>query len=344
MEEKEEKKRLSKKEKKELKYQRLKEKYKEKKTKRTKRKKAPENQVRSNYRIWIEVLGGSDLMTDKEMRSLCEQIRYVYAANRVAQNPVNLTVGNSTLLNGYLRQDIENWTNIQFRSKSIQDITKDKVVREEEGVKMTGEGVKVAGESIEESLKPESAKVTEEIAEYKAAREEAEGVEESLKPESTKNHEMPENNPESDKPESTKNHDNPEKVETKDPLDDSIDDSVDISDIVVLTADAEEELTEMEEGTIYVIGGLVDRNRHKGYTERRFKESFRTARLPIEKKLNSSTVLSTLHVFNILLSYTQTQDWNAAIEEHLPMRKQVKPEPAAETNSDKVEETKHSKE
>ncbi|KAI5163154.1 hypothetical protein NEAUS03_2219, partial [Nematocida ausubeli] len=141
MEEKEEKKRLSKKEKKELKYQRLKEKYKEKKTKRTKRKKAPENQVRSNYRIWIEVLGGSDLMTDKEMRSLCEQIRYVYAANRVAQNPVNLTVGNSSLLNGYLRQDIENWTNIQFRSKSIQEIvaSDDSAILGLEGAEMAEE-------------------------------------------------------------------------------------------------------------------------------------------------------------------------------------------------------------
>ncbi|KAI5137744.1 tRNA (guanine9-N1)-methyltransferase [Nematocida ausubeli] len=340
MEEKEEKKRLSKKEKKELKYQRLKEKYKEKKTKRTKRKKAPENQVRSNYRIWIEVLGGSDLMTDKEMRSLCEQIRYVYAANRVAQNPVNLTVGNSTLLNGYLRQDIENWTNIQFRSKSIMDMAECGEVREEEGVKVTESTEEsLKPESAEESLKPEGAKegLKPESAEYKP---EGSKMTESAKvTESAEN--KPENNPESDKPESTKNHDN---LETKDPLDDSIDGSVDISDIVVLTADAEEELTEMEEGTIYVIGGLVDRNRHKGYTERRFKESFRTARLPIEKKLNSSTVLSTLHVFNILLSYTQTQDWNAAIEEHLPMRKQVKPEPAAETNSDKVEETKHSKE
>ena len=33
-----------------------------------------------------------------------------------------------------------------------------------------------------------------------------------------------------------------------------------------LTADAEEEVEELEEDKVYIIGGLVDRNRHKNLT------------------------------------------------------------------------------
>lgn len=35
------------------------------------------------------------------------------------------------------------------------------------------------------------------------------------------------------------------------------------ADLVYLTADAEEELAELKAGDVYVVGGIVDRNRHK---------------------------------------------------------------------------------
>ncbi|KAI5191117.1 tRNA (guanine9-N1)-methyltransferase [Nematocida minor] len=214
--------RLSKKEKKEQKYQRLKEKYKQKKTKRTRRKRAPEDQEISNYRVCIEVLGGRDLMSEKEMRSLCEQIRYVYAANRVAQKPVQLMVSNASLLEGYARNDVANWTNIEFKNESVAEM----------------------------------------------------------------------------------------KTE----------------DIVILSADSPNTISEMKEGTVYVIGGLVDRNRHKGYLENLFKDKFTTAKLPITQKLSCSKVLSTLHVFSILQTYTETKDWDLSLKMHLPERKQVSSE------------------
>lgn len=36
-----------------------------------------------------------------------------------------------------------------------------------------------------------------------------------------------------------------------------------LSDLVYLTADATEELSQLDSGKIYIIGGIVDRNRHK---------------------------------------------------------------------------------
>lgn len=102
--------------------------------------------------------------------------------------------------------------------------------------------------------------------------------------------------------------------------------SLGFSSITVLTADAEDTLKDLEENTLYVIGGLVDRNRHRGYTEKIFtgRPGTRTAKLPITQTLSSSKVLSCLHVFSILLAYSQSRSWGAAISAHIPERKQKK--------------------
>jgi len=217
----EEKKRLSKKEKKELKYLRLKEKYKAVKRKRGAKKRAPENQEEARVRVCIEVLGGEELMTPKEMRSLASQVQYAYASNRVGRKPLKALLTNFSKVREYFSKDYGSWKNFGVMDESVEEIAK----RENRAV-------------------------------------------------------------------------------------------------VVLTADSENVLEEMDEETIYVIGGLVDRNRHKGYTEKKFSGVFRTARLPITQSLSSSSVLSTLHVFNILLAYAESKSWDEAIRKNIPERKQ----------------------
>ncbi|KAL8447687.1 hypothetical protein Emed_004226 [Eimeria media] len=55
---------------------------------------------------------------------------------------------------------------------------------------------------------------------------------------------------------------------------------------VYLTADAEEELDTLDPSTVYIVGGLVDRNRYKGLTLNRSKErGVKAAKLPIASKL-----------------------------------------------------------
>ncbi|OAG30026.1 tRNA (guanine9-N1)-methyltransferase [Nematocida sp. ERTm5] len=310
----EEKRRLTKKEKKELKYLRLKESYKQKKTKRTKRKKAPEDQEISKYKVWIEVLGGLELMTEKEMRSLCEQIRYVYASNRVAQSPVNLIIGNSGLLQGYLRTDVQNWKNIEFKDESITELINPEGNRNVAEInRPTEENNKskptdVSDNKVTDCMTNKEEEVTNEVCDSRVNA----CITENNRPTEENNESVP----------VTGN------IMT-DPVTD-VWDGLSHKNIIVLTADASDELTEMEEDCVYVIGGLVDRNRHKGYTEKLFNGKFKTAKLPIRQKLSSSTVLSTLHVFNILLSYSQCKDWECALRENLPIRKQsvdeVKPE------------------
>ena len=99
----------------------------------------------------------------------------------------------------------------------------------------------------------------------------------------------------------------------------------DKSKVVYLSSEGTEELDTVVEGQVYVIGGLVDRNRHKGYTHERAQElGVRTARLPIGKFLESTKktrkVLTVNHVYEILAAVVEGLSWAEAMESVLPER------------------------
>uniref|UniRef100_A0A061RBJ9 tRNA (guanine(9)-N(1))-methyltransferase n=2 Tax=Tetraselmis sp. GSL018 TaxID=582737 RepID=A0A061RBJ9_9CHLO len=95
-------------------------------------------------------------------------------------------------------------------------------------------------------------------------------------------------------------------------------------DLVYLTADSPNVLSELDASKIYIIGGLVDRNKHKGLCQRKAeKEGIATASLPIGPHLHlvSSKVLTVNHVVEILLQYAECQDWREALLKVIPQRK-----------------------
>ena len=98
--------------------------------------------------------------------------------------------------------------------------------------------------------------------------------------------------------------------------------------LVYLTSDSDNTLEHLDDSKIYVIGGIVDRNRLKCATLDRAKElGIATAKLPISQhlKLFSTKVLTTNHVFEILLKYRENNnDWKQALVEVLPKRKDIK--------------------
>lgn len=60
--------------------------------------------------------------------------------------------------------------------------------------------------------------------------------------------------------------------------------------VVYLTHEAEEVVWEFKAGVVYVVGGLVDRNRHKGVTaSKAAKLGLRVARLPLEETFEADT-------------------------------------------------------
>jgi tRNA (guanine9-N1)-methyltransferase len=91
-----------------------------------------------------------------------------------------------------------------------------------------------------------------------------------------------------------------------------------------LTADSGNEIQELDKDTIYVIGGIVDKNRHKNLClgeANRLKISH--ARLPISKYIEMQTrkVLTINHVVGILGEFTNSGDWEKSFLNILPSRK-----------------------
>ncbi|KAL8643139.1 MAG: hypothetical protein Q9228_000264 [Teloschistes exilis] len=95
-------------------------------------------------------------------------------------------------------------------------------------------------------------------------------------------------------------------------------------EVVYLSSDSLDILTELRPYTTYVIGGLVDKNRHKGICYKRAMDrGVKTARLPISDymKMASRFVLATNHVVEIMLRWLELGDWGKAFLAVMPKRK-----------------------
>ncbi|KAL3430469.1 hypothetical protein BDV09DRAFT_178464 [Aspergillus tetrazonus] len=108
------------------------------------------------------------------------------------------------------------------------------------------------------------------------------------------------------------------------PFEDKADAKPEDGEVVYLTSDSSETLTELKPYSTYIIGGLVDKNRHKGICHKRATElGIRTAKLPIGQyiQMNSRPVLATNHVVEIMVRWLQLRDWAEAFMQTLPPRK-----------------------
>lgn len=115
--------------------------------------------------------------------------------------------------------------------------------------------------------------------------------------------------------------------------------------IVYLTADSPYVLDRLEPNTNYVIGGIIDRNRHKGLCYKIAREkNVRTAKLPIGEYmvLQDRHVLTTNQVVEIMLRWLELGDWGAAFMQVIPPRKGGKLRDDADgseaTDEDRVDE------
>ncbi|RKF65215.1 tRNA -methyltransferase [Golovinomyces cichoracearum] len=96
--------------------------------------------------------------------------------------------------------------------------------------------------------------------------------------------------------------------------------------LVYLTSDSPNTLTHLSPNTSYIIGGIVDKNRHKGICYKRACErGIPTAKLPIGEfmDMQSRTVLTVNHVVEIMLKWLETKNWGEAFLQVIPKRKQA---------------------
>lgn len=95
-------------------------------------------------------------------------------------------------------------------------------------------------------------------------------------------------------------------------------------EIVYLSAESDTTLERLKPNSTYIIGGLVDKNRHKGLCYKRaLDRGIKTAKLPIGEflQMDSRKVLVTNHVLDIMLKWLEHDDWGKAFIEVLPKRK-----------------------
>jgi tRNA (guanine9-N1)-methyltransferase len=96
--------------------------------------------------------------------------------------------------------------------------------------------------------------------------------------------------------------------------------------IVYLTSESENVLENFDHNCIYIIGGLVDHNNHKGICHRlALEKGVGHARFPIQEAgidMKTRQVLTIDHVFRIVASVaSEGKEWNEALIETLPERK-----------------------
>ncbi|CAJ1366398.1 unnamed protein product [Effrenium voratum] len=95
--------------------------------------------------------------------------------------------------------------------------------------------------------------------------------------------------------------------------------------LVYLTADAEATVQSFDPSKVYVIGGIVDRNRLKGRTmQKALDQGIASAQLPLAEYIEMgsySRVLTVNHVMNMVLDHQASQDWRGVCERCVPGRK-----------------------
>lgn len=264
---------------------------------------SPKQQYRRNVLVPVTFVidcGFDDLMTGNERISLASQVTRCYADNRKAPFRAHLAVSS---FNGELKQRFDglltgqykNWAGIRFLEEDFA-----KVGEMAKGW-MSGpkRGRTVGALAAQGDNKNGSDKTGPEIAP-------SGGVEVHL-----------------------------EKTSNGVPATDSAPTSVQVApeleikaqadgEVVYLTSDSPETLTVLKPYSTYIIGGIVDKNRHKGICYKRAVEAgIKTARLPIGEflQMQSRQVLTTNHVNEIMLKWLELGDWGKAFMAVIPKRK-----------------------
>ncbi|KAK7069449.1 tRNA methyltransferase 10, partial [Halocaridina rubra] len=112
--------------------------------------------------------------------------------------------------------------------------------------------------------------------------------------------------------------------------------------LVYLTSESNNVITSLDDTKIYVIGGLVDHNVHKGLCYKlAVEKGIKHAKLPLEDCIEMKTrkVLTIDQVFKILLGITQGKTWKQTCLEAIPPRKGAMAKDDLGLNSDVVEKS-----
>ncbi|KAJ1733648.1 tRNA (guanine(9)-N(1))-methyltransferase [Coemansia biformis] len=101
-------------------------------------------------------------------------------------------------------------------------------------------------------------------------------------------------------------------------------DLFDKQSLVYLTADSPNVVDRLEPGKMYIIGGIVDKNRYPRLTlDKAEQQGIAHAQLPIGQYVRMATrrVVTVNQIFEMLIGFIQTGDWKSAFLDVIPQRK-----------------------
>ncbi|KAI1608924.1 guanine-1-methyltransferase-domain-containing protein [Exophiala viscosa] len=284
----------------------------------------PKPKYRRPVQLPVTILidcGFDDLMMEKERISLGSQITRSYSDNYRAPFQAHLVISS---WGGLLKERFDtvlskhylNWKNVVIEENDFVEAAKkaDEFMRGPSGGKMAG------------------------MFERFAAPDGVVKHDDSEKVDGNKVHASNGNRVEVEAPDPSLNTaesvgytstipENPESAQKDIPPSDSTGPLEHTGEIVYLTSDSPETLTELSPYSTYIVGGLVDKNRHKGICYKIAKErGIKTAKLPIGDYLEmaSRKVLATNHVVEIMIRWLECGDWGEAFMKVIPKRKGVK--------------------
>ncbi|KAF9161289.1 tRNA (guanine(9)-N(1))-methyltransferase [Actinomortierella ambigua] len=260
-----------------------------------------------------------DLMLDKEIKSMVDQIKRCYACNKGAPKIFHLALTSFTgpsktefvaRANGY-----ELWRNFDMHERSLEEVWPSEEMPGKQVLERLAEIRAVASAKSEEMK-------------YKALAEKAAAAAVSSSSETTEAKGTTEMGDGGNPPSTAAAEEPALDIEALKAMrlkqDEMLATVPAVNKIVYLSADSPNVISTLDPGTCYVLGGIVDKNRYPRLCqEKAEKLGIETAQLPIGEyiKMSSRRVLTVNQVLEILVQFVETKDWKEAFLKVIPQRK-----------------------
>ncbi|KAI9233851.1 MAG: guanine-1-methyltransferase-domain-containing protein [Podila humilis] len=285
------------------------------------------DQIQSGITIGID-MSFDDLMLEKEVKSMVDQIKRCYSYNRTCEKIVHIALTSFTgkskeeftkRANGY-----ELWKNFTLHEDGLEKIwPSDEIPGNERLTELKKLQVKASIKS--EAIKAQVLATASSHA-SETSPEEHQEISASTPSDQTMtatimeatSSDSPSTGQESSKKDykalEMERHLKEEKLATI-PA---------VKKIVYLSADSPNTITHLEPGTSYILGGIVDKNRFPRLCQDKAEKlGLETAQLPIGDyiQMSSRRILTVNQVFEILLQFIECNDWKEAFLKVIPQRK-----------------------
>ncbi|KAG0017480.1 tRNA (guanine(9)-N(1))-methyltransferase [Podila clonocystis] len=285
------------------------------------------DQIQSGITIGID-MSFDDLMLEKEVKSMVDQIKRCYSYNRTCEKIVHIALTSFTgkskdeftkRANGY-----ELWKNFTLHEDGLEKFwPSDEIPGKERLAELKQLQVKASLKS--EAIKAQVLASASSPASESSSKEHQEviGSTPTDQATTTTTTEVPSSEGPSTVQETLKSdykalemerHMKEEKLATI-PA---------VKKIVYLSADSPNTITHLEPGTSYILGGIVDKNRFPRLCQDKAEKlGLETAQLPIGDYIHMSSrrILTVNQVFEILLQFIECNDWKEAFLKVIPQRK-----------------------